>query len=124
VTFVSQVPPAPRRAGDGRRLIGGLLAVGVVYGPLVLSPYNSLTWGILNYGPLLSLLPGMVLVAVLAPRVSYRRRDLFLVPLGWWGAAAVWRMGARLASLPDRWWPPRPGEAPPPAEASFPAPCA
>lgn len=57
------------------------------------------------------LVPGLIFVPVL-DKVSYRSRDwllISLVPI--WGQFVVpFRVGWRLAGLPIRDWPPRPGE--------------
>lgn len=55
----------------------------------------------------LSLLPGVVLAALLAPLVAYRRRDaltLFFPPRG---IRVAWIIGVRLGQLPHRDWPTR-----------------
>ena len=50
------------------------------------SPFRQLAWGNFVYGGPLAVLPSVLLIALLAPLVSYRRRDalLLLVPLGIW----------------------------------------
>jgi hypothetical protein len=64
--------------------------------------------GALDLGAILGLLPAAVLVAVLAPLVSYRRRDaltmLFCPPAG---IRIAWIIGTRLGQLPHRNWPAR-----------------
>ena len=52
--------------------------------------------------------PGAVLIAVLAPLVSYRRRDaltMLLCPPA--GIRMAWIIGTRLGQLPHRDWPTR-----------------
>ena len=55
----------------------------------------------------LSLLLGIVLTAVLAPRVGYRRRDALALLFPPAGIRVAWIVGTRLAQLPHRDWPPR-----------------
>jgi hypothetical protein len=59
------------------------------------------------YGEPLSLLPGVVVAALLAPLVAYRRRDALtlLFPLS--GIRVAWIIGTRLGQLPHRDWPAR-----------------
>jgi hypothetical protein len=66
----------------------------------------------LDYGGLLSVLPGMILVAWFAPRVAYRRRDALMLLLPPWGFRVAWVIGARLGELPHRDWPQRTDELP------------
>jgi hypothetical protein len=90
-----------------------MLMAGVVYVPwLLAAEVFTLDWrwpgsAVLNYGELLSVLPGVVLIAWLAPRVAYRRRDALLLLLPPWGFRITWVIGARLAQLPHRDWPER-----------------
>ena len=104
--------PGPRRR-IWRRRVGGTLLVGAAYGPLLAAKfYYQLDWrwfgGVyFHYGELLSVLPGAVLTALLAPRVAYRRRDglTLLFPPG--GIRVAWIIGTRLCQLPHRDWPAR-----------------
>ncbi len=90
--------------------------VGAACVPSVALPawYYQLSWHLFGsahfqYGDPLSLLPGVVLTALLAPRVGYRRRDaltLFLLPAG---IRVAWIIGTRLGQLPQRDWPARTG---------------
>jgi len=68
-----------------------------------------------RFGEPLSLLPGVLAVALLAPLVSYRRRDALsmFVPLA--GIRVAWVIGTRLAQLPHRDWPTREGLIPEPS---------
>ena len=74
--------------------------VGAAYDPLVLTPLPQMSWhwfGSVSfmYGIPLSLMPGVVLVALLAPLVGYRRRDaltLFFPPRG---IRVAWIVGTR-----------------------------
>jgi uncharacterized membrane protein len=86
--------------------------VGAAYGPLVLARIYEFDWHwfgsvVFHYGEALSMLPGAVLTALLAPRVAYRRRDALalLFPPG--GIRVAWIIGARLGQLPHRDWPVR-----------------
>jgi hypothetical protein len=47
------------------------------------------------------------------PKVSYRLRDVLMVFIPIYSAIFLIRICWRLASLPDRYWRPRPGERPP-----------
>ncbi len=63
-----------------------------------------------DYGTTLASLPILFLVGLLAPLVSYRRRDALLVIVPIYNLVLLWRIGSRLARLPDRDWPQRPDE--------------
>ena len=96
-----------------RRRVGGAVLVGAGYGlPVALPQLYDLKWHWFGgvsflYGEPLSFLPGVVLVAFLAPRVAYRRRDALrmLFPLS--GIGLAWIIGTRLSQLPQRDWPAR-----------------
>lgn len=88
--------------------------VGAAYGPTVFVPprFHELDWhwfgsAYFQYGDILCLFPGVVLTALLAPRVAYRRRDALalLFPPG--GIRVAWIVGTRLGQLPHRDWPAR-----------------
>jgi hypothetical protein len=84
----------------------------VVYVPWVAARLFPLEWRwpegfSLNYGELLSVLPGMIITALLAPRVAYRRRDALMLLLPPWGFRIAWVIGTRLGQLPHRGWPER-----------------
>lgn len=86
--------------------------VGFAYGPYLPAKIYGLDWHwsgsvVFHYGEPLSLLPGVVLTAWLAPRVAYRRRDALalLFPPG--GIRVAWIIGTRLGQLPHRDWPNR-----------------
>jgi hypothetical protein len=100
------------RGGSWRRRVSGTLAGVVVYGPWVAAKLFPLEWRwpggfSLDYGGLLAALPGVVLIALLAPRVAYRRRDALLLLLPPWGLRIAWVIGTRLGQLPHRDWPER-----------------
>jgi hypothetical protein len=86
---------------------------GFIYVPWLLSSkvfaleWHGPGWVVFNYGELLTVLPGMALIAWLAPRVAYRRRDALLLLLPPWGLRIGWVIGARLGQLPHRDWPER-----------------
>jgi hypothetical protein len=48
---------------------------------------------------------------LVADRVSYRWYDAWLLTIPFVGLFYLWRFAWRLAALPHRDWPPRPGEA-------------
>jgi hypothetical protein len=58
-----------------------------------------------DFGEPLSLLPGVILIALLAPLVSSRRRDALTMLVPPRGIRVAWRVGTRLAQLPRRDWP-------------------
>ena len=85
--------------------------VGACLAPILIPGLPGLEWnwplpGTVGLGAILTVLPGAALVALLAPRVSYRRRDaltvIFFPPAG---LRIAWIIGTRLAQLPYRTWP-------------------
>ncbi len=101
-----------QRVGSWRRRVGGTLAGVVVYTPPLVAKLFPLEWRwpggfSLDYGGLLAVLPGVVLIALLAPRVAYRRRDALLLLLPPWGFRIAGVIGTRLVQLPHRDWPER-----------------
>jgi hypothetical protein len=90
--------------------LGGLVMTVVTFAAPFGSPLFNLAWRGFHYGQPLSLVPSMLLVALLAPLVSYRRTDglFLLVPI--WNLVVVWRIGYRLSKLSQRDWPVRPDE--------------
>lgn len=112
--------PAPSpRARLWRRRIGGTLMVAACFAlPFAYPQFTQLEWhwplpGSVDLGRILTMLPGAALVALVAPLVSYRRRDaltvLFVPPVG---IRIAWIIGTRLAQLPHRTWPTREGITP------------
>jgi hypothetical protein len=104
----------PPRVRTWRRRVGGTLMVGAVYGPVVALPeaFYALDWHWfgsvhVQYGDALSTLPGIVLAALLAPQVDYRRRDALTVLFPPRGIRVAWTIGTRLGQLPHRDWPVR-----------------
>jgi hypothetical protein len=101
------------RGPSWRRRVSGTLAGIVVYLPWLAAKLFPLVWRwpgghfSLDYGQLLAVLPGAVLIALSAPRVAYRRRDALLLLLPPWGLRVAWVIGTRLGRLPDRDWPER-----------------
>jgi hypothetical protein len=90
--------------------LGGLVMTFVTFAAPLGSPLYKLAWHGYHYGQPLSFVPSVLLIALLAPLVSYRRRDglFLLVPI--WNLLVVWRTGARLSRLSQRDWPLRPDE--------------
>jgi hypothetical protein len=87
--------------------------VGACFAPILIPGLPELQWnwplpGTVELGAILIALPGAALVALLAPLVSYRRRDalnvIFFPPAG---IRFAWIIGTRLAQLPHRNWPAR-----------------
>src|SRR5580693_9233547 len=100
------------RGRSSRRLVSGTLTGLVVYAPWLAAELFPLDWRwaggfSLDYGGLLAVLPSVVLVALLAPRVAYRRRDALLLLLPPCGFRIAWVIGTRLGQLPRRDWPER-----------------
>jgi hypothetical protein len=87
--------------------------VGAAYGlPVALPQVSQLEWHWFGsvwfvYGEPLSLLPGVNLVALLAPMVAYRRRDALTMLFPLRGVRVAWIIGTRLSQLPHRDWPAR-----------------
>ena len=80
--------------------------------PAALPQLPQLEWhwwlpGAFRYGEPLSLLPGVVLIALVAPLVSYRRRDALTMFFPLRGIRVAWIIGTRLGQLPHRDWPAR-----------------
>jgi hypothetical protein len=73
-------------------------------------PLFGLAWHGYHYGQPLSLVPSMLLVALLSPLVSYRRIDALFLLVPIWNLVVVWRIGYRLSKLSQRDWPLRPDE--------------
>jgi hypothetical protein len=102
--------PALRR-GPWRRRLGGFVIVGASYAlPVILPQITDERWHWFgsvwfDFGEPLSLLPGVILIALLAPLVSYRRRDALTMLVPPYGIRVAWRAGTRLAQLPRRDWP-------------------
>jgi hypothetical protein len=106
--------PAPvPRVRIWRRRAGGTVMIAASYGlPVALSQLPQLEWHWFGsvwfvYGEPLSLLPGVVLVALVAPLVSYRRRDALTMFFPLRGIRVAWIIGTRLGQLPHRDWPAR-----------------
>jgi hypothetical protein len=88
---------------------GGLTLVAACWQLIMHAKASHLTFDGYDYGPLLSILPVLFLVGLLAPLASYRRRDAFLIFVPFYNLVVLWRIGSRLARLPERDWPQRPG---------------
>jgi hypothetical protein len=108
--MTGEEPPTDRRASwldwEWSDWLCGAILLVVVYGPPItvssLPARDKLHWhwGSLHadFGVVLATLPGLALLALVAPLVLYRRRDAFigLLPWGW---IIVWKFGARLSVL-------------------------
>jgi hypothetical protein len=114
VPATTKLRPAPspwvrpwRRRVGGALMVGACFALPVAVPQLYLFEWNWSLPGSLELGAILSMLPAAALVALLAPLVSYRRRDglTMFVPLA--GIRVAWIMGTRLGQLPHRNWPTR-----------------
>jgi hypothetical protein len=84
--------------------------VGVAYLPLLAERIYPLDWHWfgsvgLDYGELLSMLPGAILTVLFAPRVGYRRRDALMLLFPPSGIRLAGIIGSRVGQLPDRNWP-------------------
>jgi hypothetical protein len=92
------------------RWLGGVSLVVVCFLPPVLlavaAPSSALTWNsgpwTFSYGGMLSALPGLASVLLLAPLVSYRRRDAFMMLIPGWNVYLAWLIGARAGELGAR----------------------
>jgi hypothetical protein len=90
--------------------VGGVTITFIFSAMIAYSPYRQLSWSHFAYGELLALAPSVLLIALLAPLVSYRRRDVLLVLVPLWNVVMIWTIGSRIARLPYRDWPLRPDE--------------
>jgi hypothetical protein len=97
-----------------RQRVGGTLMICAIYGPVVALPeaFYELDWHLFGsvhfqYGDALSLLPGIVITALIGPHVGYRRRDGLTILFPPRGIRIAWTMGMRLGRLPHRDWPER-----------------
>ncbi len=93
------------------QFVGGATIVFVFSTMIADSPFRQLAWGHFVYGGLLAVLPSVLLIALLAPLVSYRRRDVLLLLVPLWNLVMIWTIGSRIARLPSRDWPIRPDKA-------------
>ncbi|MBB5873800.1 hypothetical protein F4553_007234 [Allocatelliglobosispora scoriae] len=103
-------PPRSSAARNALALAMFLPAVGAGYGV-----HRGVAWltGLDRAGYAATALFVAGLVAWLAPKVSYRRRDAVWVAAVPYSALYLgWRFARRLAYLPHRDWPPRDDEAP------------
>ena len=94
-----------------RKFVGGAVTLLVLCLSATDSPFRDVAAGRFVYGGVLALLPGTVLIfGLLAPLVSYRRRDALFLLVPIWGVVVVWIIGSRIATLPERDWPQQPQE--------------
>jgi hypothetical protein len=82
------------------QFIGGATITFIVSAMIAESPFRQLAWGHFDYGGLLAVLPSVLLIALLAPLASYRRRDVLFLLVPLWNLVVVWTIGARIARLP------------------------
>lgn len=87
------------------QFVGGATITFVFYAMIADSPFRQLAWGHFAYGGVLAVVPSVLLVALLAPLVSYRRRDVLLLLVPLWNVVMIWTIGSRVARLPYRDWP-------------------
>lgn len=91
--------------------VGGLTLIIVAWQLATYAKPSHLTFHGFDYGQALASLPIFLLIGVLAPLVSYRRRDALLLLVPIYNLVILWRIGTRLVRLPDRDWPQRPDSA-------------
>ena len=106
---VSQSRPVIQRPRSllRRGLTAGLIFIGLVGVPLTL---RALLPG--TGGDLVAIAPVLAAGALIAPKVSYRWFDAFLLLVPVYGIYLMGLYAWRLAYLPHRDWPLRPGERP------------
>src|SRR5580704_10519411 len=92
------------------QFVGGATIVFIFSTMIADSPLRQLAWGHFVYGRPLAALPSVLLIALLAPLVSYRRRDVLFLLVPLWNLVMFWTIGSRIARLPYRDWPMRPDE--------------
>jgi hypothetical protein len=103
-------PPSTQAPKWYWQWLSGLIMTWVIYVVPFALPWWKLAWHEYHYGPELALAPGVLLIALLAPLVSYRRIDGLCVLVPIWGFVVAWKIGARLSKLPYRDWPLRSDE--------------
>jgi hypothetical protein len=87
------------------QFVGGATLTFVSFAMIADSPFRQLAWGQFVYGGVLAVVPSALLIALLAPLVSYRRRDVLLLLVPLWNVVMIWTIGSRVATLPQRDWP-------------------
>jgi hypothetical protein len=90
--------------------VGGLTVVLVSWQLVMYAKSVHLTWHGYDYGEALSIVPLLLLIGLLAPLVSYRRRDALFLLVPIWNVVVAWRIGSRLTRIACRDWPHRPDE--------------
>jgi hypothetical protein len=103
-------PTQPRANKWVWQFVGGATITFIVSAMIADSPFRQLAWGHFDYGGLLAVLPSVLLIALLAPLASYRRRDVLFLLVPLWNLVMVWTIGSRISRLPYRDWPLRPDE--------------
>ncbi len=104
----SLAEPAAGRSRWG--WVGGLTMVAVYSQLQLYAKSTTWAWHGYHYGVILMQLPMFLLVGLLAPLVSYRRRDALLLLLPLWNLVVLCRIGSRLTRMSHRDWPHRPDE--------------
>jgi hypothetical protein len=102
--------PAQRQTTRLWQFLGGATITFTFCAMIADSPFRQLAWGQFAYGGPLAVLQSVLLIALLAPLVSYRRRDVLILLVPLWNLVMVWTIGSRLSRLPCRDWPLRPDE--------------
>jgi hypothetical protein len=95
------------------QFVGGATITYIFYAMIANSPFRQLAWGQFVYGGVLAVAPSFLLIVLLAPLVSYRRRDVLLALVPIWNVVTIWTIGSRISRLPYRDWPLRPDEIEP-----------
>ena len=84
------------------QFVGGATLTFVSFAMIADSPFRQAAWGHFVYGGVLAVVPSALLIALLAPLVSYRRRDVLLLLVPLWNVVMIWTIGSRIATLPQR----------------------
>jgi hypothetical protein len=87
------------------QVVGGATITFIFSAMIADSPLRQLAWGHFVYGEPLAVVPSVLLIALLAPLASYRRRDVLLLLVPLWNLFMIWTIGSRIARLPYRDWP-------------------
>jgi hypothetical protein len=70
---------AQRQTKRVRQFLGGATITFTFFAMIADAPFRQLAWGHFVYGGPLAVLPSVLLIALLAPLVSYRRRSTLAV---------------------------------------------
>ncbi|SCG46072.1 hypothetical protein [Micromonospora inositola] len=107
---MTDTPLRPPLGRVPRTVITVLLVIAVMIPALLIRDLIAARTGLAPLADAGAVVVPMAVLAWLAPRVSYRRRDALLWPVGVGGYVFL-VIAWRLAYLPYRDWPPRPDEA-------------